>query len=158
MLAECCRRVQAQTYSGKLRHSIILDGPSLGGPHHDGGSFAINYGIERVSGDLAMQLADDEWIEPTLIEKLVDALLDADADFAQSHRRCANGGITRGTPEKWDLTTGLFKPKWWKVANMVEGPSGVYTQPGADGQQAYDWLQAGAKLAVVPEELSFVHC
>lgn len=175
LLEECHKRVMRQTYAldfgGTVLHTIVVDGghgdmpvwPDArwlwleGGPHHDHGSAAINYGVQHRLCDYLMQVADDEWLEDTAVQQLVYALQWAAADFAMCHRDWPGRPgvlVTGDPPVATNLTTGLFNPGWWSVADMVSGPSGLYTQPGADGQQAWDWLQRGAKLAIVPQILS----
>lgn len=173
LLMECMARVARQTYrldfNGTIMHTVVVDGqhgdmpvwPTVrwlwhpDGPHHDHGSAAINRGVKNRLCDLVMQLADDEWLEDTAVQQLVMALASTGADFAMFHRRFPSGATVTGVPaEKWNLTTGLFWPRWWEVADMISGPSGFYSQPGADGQLAYDWLLRGAQMVVVPEVLS----
>lgn len=181
-LIHCHVAVKRQTYAldfgGTLLHTIVVDGPhgsedvwpdarwlwvppaqGTGGSHEDHGTAAIQYGMQHVMGDLVMCLADDEILEDTCIEKLVDALERTGSDFAMCHRdwpQRPGAKVTGDPPVSTNLTTGLFRPRLWKVADMVSGPSGLYTQPGADGQCAWDWLQQGAELVIVPEVLSHV--
>lgn len=174
-LRECHRRIEAQTYvqdfGGVILHTVVQDGPHselvsgcrylfLDGPHMDHGLTALDYGVRHSLTDLVMGVADDEWLEDTCIQKLVQAHQEAFCDFAIVHRRCLTGGdsvvLTGTPPSPLNLTTGLFKRSCWDVADSLHGPSGYYPGSGGDGVQAWDWLKAGLELVVVPEVLSTV--
>lgn len=172
LLEKCHDRIQRQVYAtdfgGTILHTVVVDGlddvtelPGArylcvpDGPHHDGGAWAFGYGVKQALCDLVMCVADDEYLEDTSIRQLVSALERAGADFAVHYRDFR--GMTQmcgSPPVAGNLTTGLFHPRLWSVADLISGPSGLYSQPGADGQQAYDWLLKGATLAVVPQVLS----
>lgn len=169
--------IEAQDYDGPIIHTVVWDGQqaapfvvkarpnrwvrhySVDGPHYDRGAWAVTWAVTRSNCPAVLQIADDDDMAPDCISKLVAAWSD-EVDVVMPWMTCFDGGgkqlgsVTGDPPVRSNLTSGLFRPALFQeVGTMICGPSGRYEQPGADGVMVWDWLEAGARLKIVPEFL-----
>ena len=102
-IADCLKSVMAQTYTGKMECLIVDDcgtDSSISiaeqllseykGPitfqirhhkHNRGLAAARNTAVEAAQGDFIVHIDSDDWVEPTMIEKLVSKQLETNADI-----------------------------------------------------------------------------
>lgn len=176
-LERCIRSVFEQSYV-PLEHIIIGDGEDesvwvafgtatyleLGhhwsSPETGPGVDAVNVGIRLARGAYVMVLADDDWLEPDAVAKLVAALEREQADFAYSRVHMV------GRSENPDWAIGEYPPSLGCIGNALAkwqchqrvplgypNPAADPDHPCNDWAQYSGWLTAGFKAAFVPEVL-----
>lgn len=102
-IADCIKSVMAQTYTGKMECIIVDDcgtdssisiakkllskyeGPIIFNifhhEHNRGLAAARNTAVEAAQGDFIVHIDSDDWVEPTMIEELVEKQLETNADI-----------------------------------------------------------------------------
>jgi glycosyltransferase involved in cell wall biosynthesis len=187
-LVKCIEQVRNQTYPN-IEHVIVHDGPaqqiiediihttnnnsnvpiryiSTGRQwsHFLANSIsAVPYQVAQwlASGDYLCWLADDEEIDPTHIEKLVDLLESRDVDFVYSKTNIwfspdmrfvfAPCIIGRYPPVNGQITHALYRVELLDYAGFEP-----HVGSGTDWYQIDAWLKEGASCAML-EEASHTH-
>ena len=132
---------------------------------NQGHAHARNVALKQCNGEYVIQIDADDWVENTMVEKLVESAVENDSDIVCSEFiwEMADGNVYYHVDEKDITREGLKDFKWilqysahWNklVRTSLIKDSGVYCIEGTN-----NWVDVGqiARLRFIANKISVVH-
>lgn len=173
LLAKCIENVKLQTYKN-IEHIIVSDGPVNGDEnnllelgfntssllHNSFGIGPLVVGMLRAKGKYQIWLSDDDEMDNTHIEKLINLIENSGCDFVYSKCRFYWKDYDKDTG--YDI--GTVPPRVGQITNFLyrtellyrPGCMPVFGEHPIDWNLVRRWIETGATYTML-DEVTFYH-